>query len=106
MDGLRQQPEMSHHGNAHFHQPPHGTGDGASALELDRRRPAFLEKPSGVAHGIVRAGLIREEGHVGDDQRALSAPHDGGGVVDHDVERHGERAVVSKHRHADRIAHQ
>ena len=77
---------------------------GASALELDGGGSALLQQSTGVAHGLGDADLVRQERHVGHDERTRGAARDGPAVMEHVVERHGERVLVTEHDHADRIA--
>ena len=106
MDRLREQPEMSHHGNADIDEPLHHVDNRAAALELHRRRTAFLHQPAGVAQRFGGSNLICQKRHIGDDERGLSAATDRRGVMHHHVDSHRDGAVVSQHRHADRIAHE
>ena len=103
---LRLQSEVSHHRDADVHHPAHGIEHRTSTLELDGGGSALLEQPARVAHGLFDADLIREERHVGHDERARGAPHDGARVMEHVVERHGERVLVAEHDHAHRVADQ
>ena len=73
-----------------------------AAFELDGLAARFLEDAAGVFDRPVRAQVEAGERHVDDHQRVLDRAADHLGVVDHFVERHGQRAVVAldDHRHA------
>lgn len=48
-------------------------------------------------------GLIATEGEVADEERPGGAAGDGAAVLEHDVERDGERGVVAVHHHGRRV---
>ena len=53
-----------------------------AALDLDRLGAGLAQEDPGVVEGVL-GRRVGQERHVGDDQRALRAAHDGLGVVDH-----------------------
>jgi hypothetical protein len=63
-----------------------------------------LQKTAGIPHRLFDADLIREERHVGDDERPLGAACHGARVVDHRVERDGQRGLMPKNDRCERIA--
>ena len=71
-------------------------------FELDGLAARFLQDAAGVFDRPVRAEVKTRERHVDDHQRVLDRAADHFGVVDHLVERDGQRAVVAldDHRHA------
>ena len=104
MDRLRRQPDMTHHGNIDRRDSRHRVRDRDSPFELHRFRPAFLDEAPGVTQRVFGTHLVREERHVGDDQRAAPRPRDRTRVVDDLVDRDRERGVLAAHRHAETIA--
>jgi hypothetical protein len=49
-------------------------------------------------------GLVASEGEIPDEERARGAPGDGAAVVEHEVERHGERGVVAVDDHGGGVS--
>ena len=80
--------------------------DPASTLEFHSTGPRLLHHASGVPESLLVIRLIRHERHVDNDHSSLYAPHDRQSVVDHLVERHGNRRFVSLKHHAERIPHE
>ncbi len=82
----------------HFARP-------ARAFELDHRGAALAHQASrGRERGrrVARA----QERHVGDQQRAVHAARGARGVIDHLIDRDRQRARMTLHDHAERIADQ
>ena len=73
-----------------------------AAFEFHGLAARFLQDAAGVFDRPVRAQVKAGERHVDDHQRVLDRAADHLGVVDHFVERDGQRAVVplDDHRHA------
>src|SRR3989338_1237084 len=76
---LREETEMPHDRYPDVDQPFHDVDDRAATFELDGGRAAFLYQAPGVAHGLARADLVRQERHVRDDECALGAAAHGFG---------------------------
>ena len=95
---------MSHHRNAVVGQSPNHLEDGMPAFELHRRCAAFLQQPSGIAYRFSGTDLIRQEGHVGNNQGAAGATTHRSRVVDHHVERDRNGAFEAEHHHSHGIA--
>jgi hypothetical protein len=55
----------------------------------------FLEHPPRVLDRLGDGNLVGEERQVDEHQRAPGRPPDGGGMVDHLVERGAERSLVA-----------
>ena len=102
VDALRAQAAVGHHGDAGGDEAGDRVGLLDAAFELDGLAAGFLEDAAGVFDRLVRAQVEAGERHVDDDQRVLDGAADHLGVVDHLVERDGQRAVVplDDHRHA------
>ena len=67
---------------------------------------ASFENPAGVFDRPVRAQMKAGKRHIDDHQRLLNGPADHLGMVDHFIERHGQRAVVPLHDHRHAVADQ
>ena len=90
-----------------------GIGDGRNrgrdpdaAFNFDGAGAAFLEEAAGVFEPLLRTDLEAHERHVGDEQAAVHATRHAARMVDHLVERHAQRMLVTLHHHAERIADQ
>ncbi|MNC39241.1 hypothetical protein D3C75_878900 [compost metagenome] len=66
---------------------------------------AGLHQCGAVGKGLLRGG-VRHERQVGEDQRAVVATFDAGGMVGHVRGGHRQCAVVALQDHAQRVAHQ
>ena len=103
---LRPQAAVGHHGDAGRDERGDRLGLLDAAFELHRLAARFLEDPAGVFDRLVLAQVEAGKRHVDDHQRVLDRAADHLGVVDHLVERHGQRAVVPLHDHRHAVAHQ
>ena len=103
---LRQHAEMPHYRNADIDEPLHDVDDRLAAFDFHRGRSCVFQQTSRVAHRFGGCDLIGQKRHVGNDERLLRAAHDGGGVMNHHVERHRQRRVVPEHGRGHRIADQ
>ena len=97
---------MRHHGNV-------GSGHRANCLCLidspfnfDARCAGLFQDPAGVVNCGLGTDLIRHERHINNDQRPFDRTRDHFGVIDHLVESHRQRRVVSLHHHAQCVADQ
>ena len=95
---------MGHHGNAGRHQRRDRVGLLHAPFQLHRLAARLLQDASGVFDRLVRAQMITRKRHVDDHQRLLDRPADHLGVIDHLVERHGQRGVVALHDHRHAVA--
>ena len=95
--GLRRDADVADDGNTGARDRADARGFFAAALEFDAGRAAFFDQANRVAQRVFVADLKRTEGHVADDVRARCAADDGGGVMDHHVDRHGRRFIESEH---------
>ena len=75
-----------------------------AAFELHGLAAGFLQDAAGVFDRLVRAQVKAGERHVDDHERVLDGAADHFGVVDHFVERDGQRAVVPLHDHRHAVA--
>src|ERR1700687_4012638 len=103
---LRRQADMAHHRDVDFRDSPHRFRDRDTAFELHRFGAAFLYQAAGVAERFLGTDLIREEWHIGDDQRAPAGPHNGASMIDDFVDGDGERAVLAANHHREAVADQ
>jgi hypothetical protein len=78
----------------------------ASAFELDRFGPAFLDETAGVFHALFNTHMERLVGHVTDHQRLRFGAGDQGGMVNHFVHGHFQGVFLSLQHHAQRISDQ
>ena len=104
VDGLRRQAQVPHDGDAGGHHGGNLRAHLFAAFQLHAVRAAFLEQAAGVAYGIGDADLVGQERHVADDQGVLRAAGDGGAVVDHVFDGHGQGVLVTEHHVAQRVA--
>ena len=106
LDGLGREAEVPHDGDTGGDESLDDAGDAFAALQLDGGRAALLEETDGVAHRLVLVGLVGAEGHIGNDEGALGAAHDGLGVMDDFVHGDGHGGVVAQDDHAQGIANE
>ena len=106
VNGLRGETEVAHHGDAILRQAAHSISHRRAAFQLHRLRAALLQQPPRVAQGVLGAHVVGHEGHVGHDEGVLRAADDRPRVVEHVVERHGERGVVAEHDVAEAVANE
>ena len=74
-----------------------------AAFDLHRMR-AGLDEASGVAHRFLDRDVVREIGHVADDERARRAANGGARVVEHVVDGDAERVGIAEDHHAEGVA--
>lgn len=106
VERLGGKPQVTHDGDACFDQALHRFGNTASAFQLHRFGPAFLQQAPGVAQRLFTADLIGHERHVGDQQRTLQATGHGPAMIDHVFQRNGQGRFVTLHHVTQRIADQ
>ena len=96
---------MAHHRDAGRDEPRDELGvDSAPPSSLtDWQPPSFISRPA-FSMPCSSDAWYAHERHVADDVRPPHAAHDRAAVVDHLVERDGERRVVALDDHAERIA--
>ncbi len=98
MHRLRRESNVPHHRNTGMHELRDVLRRLlVAALQLDSLCPGFLHHAAGVAQRFLGRDLEGQERHVHHQQPALHAAPDRTRVVDHLVERHGERGVVAEH---------
>src|SRR5262245_58093254 len=95
---------MAHHRHPDIDESSRNLCDLRSAFYFYSRSSAFLDESSGIAHRFLSTELVRQEWHIGDNQRALNAAAHGPGVMDHHVERDRQSGVESEHNHAEGVA--
>ena len=102
VDALRPQAAVGHDGNAGADERGDRFGLFDAPFELNGLAAGFLQNSAGVFNRAVSAEVEAGERHVDDNERVLDGSADHFGVVDHFVERDGQRAVVAldDHRHA------
>ena len=103
---LRIQPEMPHHRDPNLDQARNRFRDVPSAFDLDRVSSALLNQSARIADRFFGRNLVGQKRHVGDDERAVGAPADGLGVVNHLFQSDGERVAVAQQHHPQGIADQ
>ncbi|MCY1175339.1 hypothetical protein D9M73_155720 [compost metagenome] len=104
VDGLRGQAHVRAHRHTTLGQQADGFGQPGCAFDF-YHVGAGLHQCGAVGKGLLRRGVGHER-QVGEDQRAVVAAFDAGGVVGH--LRRGDRqgAVVALQDHPQRVAHQ
>ena len=106
VDALRPQADVGHDGNARAHEAANHVGLVGAPFELDRLAARLLENAAGRFDRPLDAQVIRRERQIDDDERPLDRPADHLGVIDHLVERHGQRRLVPLHDHRHAVADQ
>ena len=76
VDRLRGQPDVGHDGDAGGDEGLDLRRDALAALELDRLRAALLHEARRRLQRLRGGGLVRAEGQIGHDERALGATDD------------------------------
>ena len=97
VDALRREPEMTHHGNAGIENLADGVDDLHPTLQLESVAVGLLHDADGVGDTFRGIHLIRTERHITNDQRTLGAAHNGFGVINHLIERHGQSGERTGH---------
>ncbi len=97
---------MSADGNTRAAHRGDQRGEARVGLELDHVREALGHEAPRVAQGLGFGEVVRQEGHVGHDQRAGRAALDARGEGDQHVQRHVERAVEAEHHLGGGVAHE
>ena len=97
MDRLGREPDVTHDRNARAHDALDGRRHVASAFELDRVRPAFLDEAHRIADRLFGRDLVAAERHVAHDQRTPSPARDEPGVVDGLVEGDRQGCLLPLH---------
>ena len=103
---LRLKTNMTQNGDTTRGQKRHRLRHHLPPLQLNRRRPGFLQHPRRAVKGLRRAGLITAKGQIDHHQRLATGGGHAAPMGDHDVEgyRQGARLAIGHHR--QRIAHQ
>ena len=96
---------MTHHRDAGIEDELHGGQDLNTTLQLQCITAGLLHDTDSIADGILRVHLIRSERHVTDHQCALHTTNDAASMIDHLVERDGERCDVTCHHVRSTVAH-
>ncbi|OGO14384.1 MAG: hypothetical protein A2Y93_16365 [Chloroflexi bacterium RBG_13_68_17] len=68
MNGLRRQSQVTHDGDSGADDGRHSRQAFSPTLQFDRLHSALLQEAARVAHGLLHAYLIGQEGHVADAQ--------------------------------------
>ena len=111
VDGLRGEPEVSHHGDLGVDDRLDHRQPLAAALELHALRPG-PDELGGVLHGLDLGGVVAHPRQVGDDERlrldalrcrARQATGHGRGVVGEVVDGDLQGVVVAEHDHGDGV---
>ena len=106
VDGLRREAEVPHDGYASAEDALDGLADLGAALHLDTVGVRLLHHADGRGEGLFGVALVGAEGEVDDDQRAADGLDDRLAVVDHLIERDGQRGDVARHDVRGRVADQ
>jgi len=106
MNRLGRETHVTYYGNAGLNDSGDRFLHFDATFEFHRFGKSLLNQSSGGFEGFFRRNSVRHERHVGADVSATNAPGHGAGVIDHVIECHGNRAFVTLHHHAQRIAHQ
>jgi hypothetical protein len=78
----------------------------ARTLNLDGLRTRLLHKADRVRDTFGHCPVIATEGHVGDHQRTAHATAHRPRVMEHFVDRNGERVFLAEYDHSERVADQ
>ena len=95
---------MGHHGDPELDQLVDELD--LRPFDLDGAGAALLQEAAGVADSLLDAHLVREEGHVADDEGVRHPARDRAGVVEHLLHRDGQGVLVAQDVVADRVADQ
>ena len=96
---------MTHHGNAGVENLADGVDDLHPTLQLESVAVGLLHDADGVGDTFRGIHLIRTERHIANDQRTLGAAHNGFGVINHLVERHGQSGERTGHHIGGGVTH-
>ena len=96
---------MAHDRDGRPREPAHLVAEVRAAFQLDGLGPAFLDQPTGIAHGVGHGNLAAHEGHVADHQGRACAARHSRAMADHVLQGDGEGVRVAQHDHAQRIPH-
>lgn len=95
---------MAQHRHPGLHDRLDGQGDFRPSFHLDRVRMPFLHQAADVLQRLFNAAVIRHKRHIRHDKRMLRPPSHRAAVMDHIVQRHRNRRIVTQHHIAERIA--
>ena len=106
VDALRRKAKMSHYGNASIEDGTYGFLYFYASLQFEGIATALLHDADGILHAFRRIDLIGTEGHVANDKGTLHTTHHAAGMVNHLVERNGQRCHVAGHHVAGAVANE
>ena len=106
VDRLRRKPQMPHDRNAGREDALDRFEDLLAAFELHGVGLGLLHDPDGRVEGHLRIALIGSERQVDHHQRPFDGTHDRTGMINHRIERNGNRRLVTRHDVGGRVAHQ
>lgn len=101
VDGLREKSDVSEGGDASVHEATDHGGDLGSAFDFNPFDAPFLNEAAGIGEGLLGVQFIGHEGHIPNNERERGGAGDGGGVVDHHIERDPEGGLESERGHAE-----
>ena len=106
MDVLRSQADVGHDRYAGRDKAMDRFGLLRAAFEFYRLSASFLQDAGAGFNRPLWAQVCQREGNIDDDKRLLDGAADHLGMINHLIERHRQRRLVSLHDHRHAIAHQ
>ena len=106
VDALRREADVAHHRDARIHHQPDLGADLRPALQLHRVHAALFQEATGIFERLMDIALIAHEGHVADQEREAGAALHRAAVVEHLVHGDGQRVLMPKDDHRERVADQ
>ncbi len=104
IDRLRCHTDMGADRNGRVDNRANLFADRGAALELDSLCAAFLHQTAGVDQGVIGGCLIGHERHIRNEQRIFRAASNCRRMMDHILHCDGQRILITKADHAQRIA--
>ena len=95
-----------HHRNPGRHERLNDIGLIGSSFKLDRLAPSFLENPAGGHHRLEYTLVINRKRQIDNDQSPFRSSANHLGVIDHFVESHRKRILMTLHDHRHAVPHQ
>ena len=106
VDALGHQAQVPHHGDARLDDAADGADNLLPALHLQGVGVALLHDADGRVHPLQLVALVGAEGHVHHHHGAAHTPHHALGMINHLVQRDGQRGHVAGHDVGGGVTHQ